>query len=86
MGLLELLPTSKFGFGGAKPVFQTLPVPPASLHDTYSVDGNPIDTRILSSNGNFTLPMPSKLDEGDSSNTNKYKNQVGKKYTDNLPK
>lgn len=85
MGLLNLLPTSPFGFGGNRPVFSIAPNPPASLHETYSVDGTPRITLASTLPGN-PVPLPSKLDERDPSNTSKFKSKKGFRYIDNLPK
>jgi hypothetical protein len=84
MGLLNLLPTSHLGLGGQLPKFKTLPNPPGSLHRTYSVDGVP-PTLIQGINPAHPLPLPSRLDEKDTNNNNKYKSQLGKRYIDNLP-
>lgn len=40
MSLIDLLPTSRFGFhGGQPPLFDLGPT--STLHDTTSIDGNP---------------------------------------------
>jgi hypothetical protein len=85
MGLLNLLPKSPFGFGGKKPPFDIAPNPPGSLHNTYSADGIP-SIRLTSTLPGNPIPLPSKLDEADPSNTSKFKSKKGFKYTDNLPK
>lgn len=85
MGLIDLLPNSRLGLGGSKPEFGTLPKPPGSLHDTYSVDGKPKVT-MVSLNGSAVLPQPSTLDESDPNNISKYKSRKGQRYIDNLPK
>lgn len=74
MGLLDLLPTSNLGWKGQKPPFNA-ETPNSTLHDTSSVNDIPPITR-----------NPSQLDEGDPTNTSKYRNATGKKYTDNLPR
>jgi hypothetical protein len=84
MGLLTLLPSSKLGFGGTKPLFYTGPVPPGSLHKTYSVDGNP-SVFLISSNSKKVIPKPSRLDEWDATNTSKFRSAPGKRYMDNPP-
>jgi hypothetical protein len=87
MGILILqVPNSRLGLKGQKPPFNTVPVPPKSLHQTYSVDGNPAGTRVIGINQAHPLPMPSRLDEWDANNNNKYKSQFGRRYLDNLPK
>ena len=78
MSLLKLLSKSIFGFGGNKPPCDTLPKPPSSFHDTYSIDGSPKVT-VKSTNPVFKIPLPSRLDEIDTNNTNKYRS-TGKKY------
>ena len=88
MGLINLLlnGASKLGWNGGKvPSPTVLPIPPGSMHETYSLDGNP---NITVSAAGFvpSKPAPSKLDEADSLNTSKYRNKAGGKYTDNLPK
>lgn len=85
MGLLDLLPLSKFGFGGKKPKFSISPNPPNSLHDTYSADGTPT-IKLTSTNPLNLVPQPSRLDEMDINNNNKFRSREGQKYTDNLPK
>jgi hypothetical protein len=85
MGLLNLLSLSKFGFGGKKPNFNITPNPPGSLHDTYSIDGNPKIT-LTSTNPLNPVPRPSILDEKDVNNTNKFRSREGQRYIDNLPK
>lgn len=85
MGLLNLLPTSKLGLGGNKPDFSIDPNPPASFHDSYSIDGNP-SVRVRNNSANFVVPQPSTLDERDTRNNNKYKSTGNSKYTDNLPR
>jgi len=85
MGLLNLLPNSKFGYGGKKPIFDIIPAPPASFHNSYSIDGHP-NVLVRNTSANFVVPQPSKLDERDISNTNKYRSSGNTKYSDNLPK
>jgi hypothetical protein len=84
--LINQLPNSRLGLKGQTPPFNTLPVPPRSLHQTYSVDGNPTGTKVLGINKAHPLPMPSILDEMDGNNKNKFKSAIGKRYIDNLPK
>ena len=92
MPLLDKLPTSVLGLVGAKPpTFGVDPVPPGSLHNLYSVDGNP-DVRWRTSNGNLGVkPQPSNLDELDpiAPNLNPvgivsqvYKSKSGRRYKD----
>jgi hypothetical protein len=66
MGLLDKLKTSILGLGGEKPsTFGVDPIPPNSLHLTYSTDGNPnVKWRTISGDG--MKPQPSRLDINDS--------------------
>ena len=66
MGLLDKLKTSILGLGGEKPsTFGVDPIPPNSLHLTYSTDGNPnVKWRTISGAG--MKPQPSRLDINDS--------------------
>jgi hypothetical protein len=95
MGLLDKLTSSILGLGGQKPSnFGVNPVPPNSLHDQYSVDGNP-DVTWRTINGTGMKPQPSRLDELDP-NAPKlnlvgvvskiYKSKSGQKYLDNKPR
>ena len=61
MGLLDKLTDSKFGFKGEKPTFKVAPNPPASRHQTYSINGDP-DIRLVGSNPLPFKPEPSLLD------------------------
>ena len=92
MALLDKLKDSILGLGGTKPQqFGVDPVPPGSLHNLYSVDGNP-DVRWRTSNGNLGVkPQPSNLDELDpiAPNLNPvgivsqvYKSKSGRRYKD----
>lgn len=66
MGLLDKLKTSVLGLGGAQPKnFGVDPIPPNSLHNSYSVDGNPDVTWRLVKGGKGMKPNPSQLDELD---------------------
>lgn len=88
MGILnDQLPNSKLGLKGAKPPFGVLPIPPNSVHNTYSVDGKPSGTKYIDINGASVMPMPSRLDEWDSNNKNTNNSTTpGKKYMDNPPR
>ena len=81
MGLLDKLKSSLLGLGGNAPQqFGTNPVPPDSLHDTFSTDGKPnVQWRTISGEG--MKPQPSRLDIGDTKG--KYKPNY--KYSDNKP-
>ena len=82
MGLLDKLTSSILGLRGEKPqTFGVNPIPPDSLHDTYSTDGIP-DVTWRKINGAGTKPQPSRLDIGDSKDTFK----PTKKYIDNKPR
>jgi hypothetical protein len=54
MGLLDLLPTSNFGLQGSTPAQIPSANPASTLHDIYSITGNPAQTQIQ--------PAPSVLD------------------------
>lgn len=82
--LIDQLPNSRLGLGGTRPPFMVTPNPPNSLHQTYSVDGNP-SVNLIDINNFHTLPLPSRLDEWDSNNHNPYKSAPGRKYMDNPP-
>ncbi len=94
MGLLDLLKNSILGLGGAKPqTFGVDPTPPASLHDSYSVDGKP-NVRWKTISGTGMKPSPSRLDELDPNApklipsgvvSKDYKSKPGKRYLDNKP-
>jgi hypothetical protein len=84
MALLDSIKKTILGMGGQKGIFDTIPNPPGSFHDTYSIDGNP-KTRIRSTNVRASVPQPSRLDERDASNNNKFKS-LKNKYLDNPPK
>jgi hypothetical protein len=92
MALLNKLKDSILGLGGNKPPqFGVDPVPPGTLHNLYSVDGNP-DVRWRTSNGNLGVkPQPSTIDELDpiAPNLNPvgvvsqvYKSKPGRRYKD----
>ena len=92
MALLNKLKDSTLGLGGVKPAqFGVDPTPPGTLHNLYSVDGNP-DVRWRTSNGNLGVkPQPSNLDELDpiAPNLNPvgivsqvYKSKPGRQYKD----
>jgi hypothetical protein len=92
MGLLDKLKSSILGLRGEKPQqFGVNPVPPDSLHQLYSVDGNPnVGWRLIK--GNLpNKPLPSTLDELDSIAPNLkptgvvsqvYKSKSGRRYKD----
>ena len=81
MGLLDKLKTGILGLKGAKPQqFGVNPVPPDSLHLTYSTDGKP-DVTWRTIKGVGPKPQPSRLDIGETKTTYK----PGFKYTDNKP-
>lgn len=92
MGLLDKLKNSILGLGGNKPQqFGVNPVPPNSLHNLYSVDGNPdVNWRLIK--GNLpNKPLPSTLDELDANAPNLqtsgvvsqvYKSKTGRRYKD----
>jgi hypothetical protein len=97
MGLLNKLSTvGTLSLRGAKPAnFGVNPVPPNSLHNLYSVDGNPdVTWRLIPKN----LPMkppPSTMDELDPKAPNLtvtgvvsqvYKSRTGRRYRDLGPK
>lgn len=92
MGLLDKLKDSILGLGGAKPQnFGVNPVPPNSLHNLYSVDGNPdVNWRLIKSNLP-NKPQPSTMDEMDPIAPNLkpvgvvsqvYKSKQGRRYKD----
>jgi hypothetical protein len=92
MGLLDKLKDSILGLGGAKPQnFGVNPVPPNSLHNLYSVDGNP-DVSWRASNTKLNMkPQPSTLDELDPNApslqpsgvvSQVYKSKSGRRYKD----
>lgn len=92
MGLLDKLKSSILGLGGSRPQqFGVNPVPPNSLHQLYSVDGNPdVNWRLIK--GNLpNKPLPSTLDELDPNAPNLqtsgvvsqvYKSKRGRTYKD----
>jgi hypothetical protein len=92
MGLLDKLKNSILGLGGNKPQqFGVNPIPPNSLHQLYSVDGNPdVNWRLIK--GNLpNKPLPSTLDELDPNAPNlqssgvvsqTYKSKRGRTYRD----
>jgi len=92
MGLLDKLKDSILGLGGAKPQqFGVNPIPPDSLHQQYSVDGNPdVNWRLIK--GNLSnKPQPSTMDEMDPIAPNLkpvgvvsqvYKSKTGRQYKD----
>jgi hypothetical protein len=92
MSLLNKLKDSILGLGGNGPQqFGVNPVPPDSLHQSYSVDGNPnVSWRLIK--GNLpNKPQPSKMDEMDpiAPNLNPvgvvsqvYKSKSGRRYKD----
>jgi len=92
MWLLDKLKNSILGLGGNKPQqFGVNPIPPNSLHNLYSVDGNPdVNWRLIK--GNLpNKPLPSTLDELDVNAPNLqtsgvvsqvYKSKTGRRYRD----
>ena len=54
MGLLDLLPTSDFGLAGTTPATIPSANPNSTLHNIYSIIGNPAQTQ--------NQPAPSQLD------------------------
>jgi hypothetical protein len=95
MGLLDKLKNSILGLGGKNPQnFGVNPVPPNSLHNLYSVDGQP-NVTWRSSNSLGFKPQPSQLDELDTQAPNLnpvgivsqvYKSKTGRRYKDLGPK
>jgi hypothetical protein len=91
MGLLDKLKDSILGLGGNKPQnFGVNPVPPNSLHNLYSVDGQP-NVSWRPSNSLGFKPQPSQLDELDVNAPNAqpagvvsqiYKSKQGRRYKD----
>lgn len=91
MALINLLQkgASKLGWnGGVVPsnkMSKVGPNPPGSRHDEYSINGNP-SINMVGAGFVPPKPAPSNLEEGDALNTAKFRNALGKKYTDNLPR
>jgi hypothetical protein len=54
MGLLDLLPTSDFGLAGTTPATIPSANPNSTIHNIYSITGNPAQTQ--------NQPAPSQLD------------------------
>ena len=54
MGLLDLLPSSNLGLHGTTPGLTPSAQPGSTLHDVYSITGNPAQTQVQ--------PAPSVLD------------------------
>ena len=91
MALLNKLKDSILGLKGAKPQqFGVNPVPPDSLHNLYSIDGQP-NVTWRPSNGLGFKPQPSKLNELDTQAPNLqnvgvvsqvYKSKTGRRYKD----
>ena len=96
MGLLDKLKDSILGLGGNKPTkFGVNPVPPDSLHQLYSVDGNPNVTWRLINRNLPMKPQPSTIDELDPNApslspvgvvSQVYKSKQGRRYKDLGPK
>ena len=92
MALLNKLKDSILGLGGNKPSqFGVNPVPPDSLHDLYSVNGNPDVTWRLIPRNIPMKPKPSTMDELDPIAPNLkpvgvvsqvYKSKSGRQYKD----
>ena len=95
MGLLDKLKSSFLGLKGETPqTFGVNPVPPDSLHNTYSTDGIP-DVTWRKIGGTGMKPQPSRLDELDPRApklnavgvvSKAYKSKPGQKYLDNKPR
>ena len=92
MALLNKLKDSILGLKGEKPqTFGVNPTPPDSLHDLYSVDGNPdVNWRLIPRNIPMK-PQPSTMDELDPIAPNLkpvgvvsqvYKSKTGRQYKD----
>lgn len=92
MALLQKLKDSILGMQGNRPrTFGVNPVPPDSLHETYSVDGDPtVRWRLIKKNLPYT-PLPSTLDELDKKApsltpggvvSQVYKSARGRRYVD----
>jgi hypothetical protein len=76
-----MLSNSNLSLNGKTPQqFGTNPVPPDSLHDTFSTNGDP-SVRWRTISGDGMKPQPSLLDIGDTKG--KYKPDF--KYSDNKP-
>ena len=96
MPLLDKLPTSTLGLAGVRPqTFGVNPIPPNSLHNTYSIDNIPdVTWRLIK--GNLSMkPRPSQLDELDVNApslkpvgvvSQVYKSRQGRRYKDLGPK
>ena len=92
MALLNKLKDSILGLGGNKPTqFGVDPTPPGSLHDLYSVNGNPDVTWRLIPRNVPNKPNPSTMDELDPIAPNLkpvgivsqvYKSKSGRQYKD----
>jgi hypothetical protein len=93
MGLLDKLSTvGTLSLKGAKPAnFGVNPVPPNSLHNLYSVDGNPDVTWRLINKNLPMKPLPTTIDELDPIAPNLtvsgvvsqvYKSKQGRRYRD----
>jgi hypothetical protein len=77
--LLDRLPGSVLGLKGERPkTFGVDPIPPDSLHKTYSVNGIPdnIKWRVISGYG--MKPQPSRLDLADGNDL--YNDKPGRTY------
>jgi hypothetical protein len=90
MGLLNKLKDSVLGLKGIKPpVFDVRPI--GKMHNTYSVDGVPNVTWVISNGNQGVKPQPSTIDELDpiAPNLNPvgvvsqvYKSKQGRRYRD----
>lgn len=60
-------------FGKQPAILQSTPIPPGTIHNTFSIDGNPTNTLMVGINGVYKLPTPSILDLG-TLNPSKYMN------------
>jgi len=79
MRLLDKLKSSILSLKGEKPQqFGVNPVPPDSIHLTYSTDGKPnVSWRTISGTG--MKPQPSRLDVGESKDKYSPKNKYSGK-------
>lgn len=77
MPISQLQPSNLLGLGGQTPQFRI--IPGGTHHKMYSVNGTPqiykVGVGLIGA-----IPRPSRLEEGDPSNTNKFKNRPGQTY------
>jgi hypothetical protein len=91
MSLEQKLPNSILGLKGQRPQsFGVDPIPPNSLHNTYSINGDP-EVVWRPSNGSGFKPLPSTMNELDPIAPNLqavgvvsqvYKSATGRTYSD----